>query len=128
MEKSTIKPFYLFVLIILCSAISSCEYEFIEVDLPDSNDYVSLTADIIPIFINNNKCTACHKTGSTPPDLTADKAYQSIVPKLINTTDPESSKIYSTPNPMSSNHSFKKYTSAEAALVLAWIKQGALNN
>ena len=116
------------ILVLLSLTMSSCEYEFIEVDLPDPNVPVSFSADILPIFNANNNCIACHKTGGTSPDLTTDRAYNSIVPSLINTANPELSKIYVYPSPSSPNHSFKKYTQVQAAQVLAWIKQGAENN
>ncbi len=105
-----------------------CEYETIEFDLPDENEPVSFAADILPIFNNGNNCTACHTAGSTSPDLTTDRAYNSIVPALINTDEPEMSRIYEFPHPSSTTHGFKKYTQAQAALVLNWIKQGAENN
>jgi hypothetical protein len=116
------------ILMLLSLIMSSCEYEFIEVDLPDPNIPVNFSSDILPIFNANNNCTACHKTGGTSPDLTTDRAYNSIVPSLINTANPELSKIYVYPNPSSPNHGFKKYTQVQAALVLAWITQGAENN
>lgn len=113
---------------LLLAILTSCEYEFIEIDEPDPEVPVSFANDIVPIFTSGNNCTACHRTGSTPPDLTAGNAYNSIVPGLINITDPESSRIYAFPNPSSTTHTFKKYSQAQAALVLAWIKQGAENN
>jgi len=105
-----------------------CEYETIEFDLPDENEPISFSSDIIPIFNNGNNCTSCHTAGSTSPDLTPDRAYNSIVPGLINTDEPELSRIYDFPHPSSTTHGFKKYTQAQAALVLNWIKQGAENN
>jgi hypothetical protein len=107
---------------------SSCQYETIEIDLPDPTEPVSFLSDIIPIFTNNNNCTACHGAGATAPDLTASNAYNSIVPALINTDDPQNSRIYQFPHPSSATHGFKKYTHVQAALVLAWIEQGAENN
>jgi len=114
-------------LFVIVSAIS-CEYDKIEIDLPDPGEPVSFAADILPIFTNGNNCTACHASGSISPDLTASKAFESIVPALINTEEPESSKIYAYPQPGTPSHSFKKYTHVQAALVLSWIKQGAENN
>lgn len=103
----------------------SCEYEFVEVDQPDPNVEVKFSEMILPIFSNNN-CTACHGTGGTSPDLTADNAYNSIYPDLVNIDNPGASAIYTVPAP-SSNHS-AKYSPSQAALLLAWIEQGALNN
>jgi hypothetical protein len=105
--------------------LTSCEYEFIEVGQPDPDIEVSFSEMIAPIFSGNN-CTACHSAGGTPPNLATEQAYNSIVPALIDADAPESSRIYMVPAP-SSNHP-AKYTPAQAALVLAWINQGALNN
>ncbi len=131
MKKSTknIRPlFQSCIAIIFLVMVASCEYDKIEIDLPDPNEPVSFMSDIVPIFNNGNNCTACHTSGSTSPDLTTSKAYQSIVPALINRENPEASKIYSYPLPGTSTHSVKKYTHLQAALVLSWIKQGAENN
>lgn len=106
----------------------SCEYEFIQVEDVDPNTPVSFSSDIVPIFTTGNNCTGCHKPGATSPDFTAGSAYNSIVPNLINSENPEESKIYKYPNPSTSTHNFRKYTQTQASLILNWIKQGALNN
>ncbi len=122
------KWFLIGALLIIFLAMTSCEYEFIETDTSDPSVTVKFSTEIIPIFNANNNCTACHKAGSQPPDLTTDRAYNSIVPSLVKLANPETSKIYTYPNPASSGHGFKKYTPAQASLVLNWIKQGAQNN
>jgi hypothetical protein len=124
--KKTLR--YFIVLMVMVIAVTSCEYETIEIDLPDLNEPVSFSADIVPIFSSNNNCTGCHGSGGTSPNLTPGQAYASIVPNLVNTGTPESSKIYLFPNSSTSSHSFKSYTPVQAALVLAWITQGAENN
>jgi len=112
----------------LLMGITSCEYEFIEIDELDPDIPVSFADDILPIFTTGNNCTVCHRTGSQAPDLTAGNAYNAIVPNLINSSEPEASIIYAYPSPATSTHGFKKYTQTQAALVLAWIRQGAENN
>lgn len=109
----------------LLVAVTSCQYEFIEIDEPDPNIPVKFSEDILPIFSANN-CIACHRTGGTSPDLSAANAYNSIVPALINTSNAEASRIYTVPAPSSSHAA--RYSLAQAALVLTWIKQGAQNN
>jgi hypothetical protein len=111
---------------ILSLLMVSCEYEFIEIDEPDPSITVSFAGEILPIFTNNNNCTACHRTGGTSPDLSADRAYNSIVPGLINSDNPELSRIYTVPAPSSPHAS--RYNLVQAAKVLNWIKQGAQNN
>ncbi len=129
-----LKLFLMLVLIIFL--FSECRYSFIvpeEIPVIDPNDpnapQVSFTNDILPIFTNGNNCTACHNTGGTPPDLTVGKAYASLNSKrFINTATPAESKIYQYIETSTSTHTRKKYTPAQAALVLGWIQQGAKDN
>jgi len=114
--------------LILVGFLQSCEYEFAEFEEVDPTLPVSFMQDIGPIFTSSNNCTACHRAGATSPDLTEGNAFGSIVPALVDLGDPVASKIYAVPNPAAPGHGFKKYTQAQAGLVLAWIKQGAQNN
>lgn len=120
----------LFVIILVVIA-SSCSYDFIEMPQPDPidpTDTISFKTAVAPIFSEGNKCTACHSTGSTAPDLTPDKAFSAIVPALIDANDPEASAIYWFAHPQSETHTWKKYSQNEANIILGWIKQGAQNN
>jgi hypothetical protein len=127
MKKSNIY-FLLFVFGLLLNA---CTYDFIaKEELPpvDPNVDVSFSTQIAPIFTSKD-CIACHKQGSQAPDLTAPNAYNSIkTMNLANTAAPESSIIYVKPNPDTVPVHYKKYSAAEAQLVLTWIQQGAKNN
>ncbi len=127
MKKSNIY-FLLFVFGLLLNA---CTYDFIvKEELPpvDITVPVSFSAQIVPIFTNN--CVSCHKTGGQAPDLSAANAYNSIKSmNLVKTAAPETSAIYTEPNPANAGvHSWKKYSAADAQLVLTWLQQGALNN
>ena len=108
---------------------TSYQYKFIVepvVPPPDPTDTISFSQQIVPVF-DEQGCTGCHNTGGQQPDLTPDNAYNSITNMgLVNTGDPVASKIYYYPLPDGSH--FAKYTSAQAALVLQWIEQGALDN
>jgi hypothetical protein len=128
MQRIEIKQFlgFIAVMAFLFVTVTSCEYEFIEVEEPDPDIPVSFAEDIVPIFITNSNCTACHRTGATPPDLSAANAFNAIVPGLINADNPELSRIYTVPAPASSHGS--RYTPIQAARVLTWIRQGAQNN
>lgn len=111
--------------------LNACTYDFIaEEELPpvDPNVDVLFSTQIVPIF--TSKCADCHKPGGTAPDLTAANAYNSIMSlNLVNTANPASSEIYTYPDPANAGtHSWKKYSAAEAQLVLTWIQQGAKNN
>ena len=109
--------------------LNGCKYDFIiPVDVTPVTGPVSFATQVAPIFSTSSKCIACHNTGGQAPDLTAASAFASIVPNLVNTATPGSSLIYSFPEPTSTTHSWKKYTANEAAIVLAWIQQGAKNN
>ncbi|MDA3942041.1 MAG: hypothetical protein PF694_00715 [Bacteroidetes bacterium] len=119
------------VVVLLLLLASACTYDYIEIPQPDPvdpTDTISFQTAIVPIFTDGSNCTACHSTGATAPDLTASNAYSAIVPALVNTADPESSSIYQFAHPSSSTHTWKKLTLGEAALILAWIQQGANNN
>jgi len=123
MKKHTI--FLIFILFSLF--IAGCKYDFImPVEVPPITGTVSFSTQVAPIFSAGTKCTSCHNTGGESPILSAASAYASIVPGLINSAAPETSKIYSIPG--SSSHAWKGYTAGEAAIILAWIKDGAKNN
>jgi len=125
MKKRTI-----FLTLLLFSLfMNGCKYDFImPVEVPPITGTVSFSTQVAPIFSTSTNCTSCHKTGGTAPDLTTANAYASIVPGLINATTPEQSLIYTVPAPTTAGHTWKKYTAGEAAIILAWITDGAKNN
>lgn len=118
--------------VIFTFLFSECKYSFIvpeEVVVPDPGEDISFSEKIEPIFTANNNCTSCHNTGGQLPDLSAGNAYNSInTSRYINRGTPESSLIYTYPNPDTDTHTRKKYSQNEALLILTWIQQGAKNN
>jgi len=112
--------------------LASCQYKYtIEpvIPPPDPEEQLSFTENVIPIWNTNDKCTSCHNTGGTSPDLTPANAYNSIITDYIDVDNPEASIIYAFPHPDTDTHSWgTSYTSGEAAILLQWIEQGALNN
>lgn len=131
------KIFFLTALISILA--SACIYDFMAPEPPapingggnggNGEETVSFVNDIVPIF--EAKCTSCHKAGGIKPnpDLTADKAYASIATsKYINLDTPEDSYLYVHIYSNTSAHTQKKFTAAEAQLVLTWITEGAKNN
>jgi hypothetical protein len=93
---------------------------------------VSLSTDVIPLFSKNCSLSGCHNTGGIKPDLSADKAYNSLINgNYVNLSTPENSEIYlwltgkraaTMPVGAANNPSnINQY-------VLAWIRQGAKNN
>ncbi len=117
------------ILFILSVAVVSCTYDFIKKPEPiNPTTPVSFATQILPIF-STDGCTGCHKPGGQSPDYTPANAYNSIIStNVVDTTNPASSLLYTVPDPTTSGHSWDKYTSQQAQLVLVWIQQGAQNN
>jgi hypothetical protein len=127
MKKRTI----LFVLILYTIFLNGCIYDFVapEKDLNpvDTSVVISFAAEIQPAFTAS--CVLCHKTGGTAPDLTAGNAYASInSSKYINASSPAQSLIYRRSSTSGGFSGHPTLTSAQAALLLGWIQQGAKNN
>lgn len=105
---------------------AGCKYDFI-LPVPEEPQGggdpipVSFASKIYPILTN---CTVCHGSGKSP-DFSANAAYSSVS-KLVNTANPAQSKIYTVPSPDGSHA--MKFKTAEAALLLKWITEGAKNN
>ena len=129
---NTMKKNTLFLVLILFSLfMGGCKYDFIlpeEVPVIDNGgNPISFATKVAPIF-STEDCISCHKSGVTSPDLTAANSYSQIVPKYVNTTTPADSKLLTYPGPTTGTHTWKKLTANEAALILAWITEGAKNN
>jgi hypothetical protein len=117
------------ILLIISVAVLSCKYDFIKKPEPiNPTTPVSFATQILPIF-STDGCTGCHKPGGQSPDYTAANAYASIISNnVVNTATPESSPLFTVPDPSTSGHAWDKYTDQQAQLVLLWITQGAQNN
>ena len=91
---------------------------------------VSFTQDLVPIFNASCNSSGCHNAGGKSPDLSPVNAYGALTNGgYVNTGDPEGSELYlwmtgKRGAPMPTSGINPDYNS----LVLAWIKQGALNN
>lgn len=129
---SSMKKFKIIsLLFVIGMLLNACAYDFIaKEELPpiDQTVTISFATQIVPIWANS--CVSCHKAGGQAPDLSAANAYTAIkgMANVVVTATPETSRIYTYPSPSTSVHSWKKYTAAEAQLVLTWIQQGAKNN
>ncbi|MDH4091642.1 MAG: hypothetical protein OEV74_14330 [Cyclobacteriaceae bacterium] len=112
--------------IAISGALVSCTYEELippKVEVPDS---VKFSANIIPIFNTSCNSVGCHSKSGIPPDLTEANAYNSLIFfGYVDTDVPESSILYEkiTTGSMKDNA-----TDQDRALILEWIKQGALDN
>jgi cytochrome c peroxidase len=100
----------------------ACEYVTIEpkdVVIPDTP--IDFATQIEPIFTEAN-CVMCH-TGSQQPNLTAGKAYTSLISlNLVDTANPANSKLMKQIN---AGHNTGTLTAAQTALILKWITEGA---
>ncbi|MEI8280057.1 MAG: hypothetical protein WCG87_09860 [Bacteroidota bacterium] len=93
---------------------------------------VSISKDIIPIFTKSCALSGCHGSGAHVPDLSASKAYSSLIKgNYISITEPANSTLYlwltgkkSIKMPMGADNNPSNLNS----LTLAWITQGAKNN
>jgi hypothetical protein len=117
-----------FFIISICMFLVSCEWKTVvkpEVVVPEE---VSFATDIEPIF-ESAGCTGCHNSpgASANLDLRTGYAYNSITSGgFVNITTPEESLIYQVH--LENGPTSVKYSDQEAALVLKWIQDGALNN
>lgn len=118
----------LLLVVMVSVLVGGCKYDWIlPEEIPDIDPEVpiSFSQEILPIFSQKN-CTACHD-GSPAPDLREENAYASInSTRFINISAPDESSIYTVPHPDGTHP--VKYSAAQAALLLAWIEQGAQNN
>jgi len=91
----------------------------------DPNRVISFSDDLIPIF--EEKCVSCHG-GALSPNLSKDKAYNTLTTKGYISDDPENtpeeSGIYTK---LAAGHS-TAVTELEINMILQWIRQGAENN
>ena len=104
----------------------SCEYEYIQPDIPLIPDEVSFSEDIVPIFTKSCNAAVCHDVGGAPPDLTPQNAYLSLTNGgYLNLETPNQSSLYVSLK----TGSMKGYAQpGDAEFILAWITQGAKNN
>ena len=122
MRKKMIEKMMMLVLVTFL--FTACEYKYIEPEALPSN--ISFATSITPIFNSSCMGSNCHSTGAVAPDLTGGSAYAAIIGGgYVNTFDPQSSILYIKVNTGSMSGFC---TSADAALILQWIKQGAQNN
>ena len=107
--------------------LSSCYKDIITQQDPDGPAQpVSFSADLVPIFTKNCALAGCHATGGHTPDLSADKAYNSLNNGIyVNTLIPKESKIY-----VMINGEMSAYmpSSLDKRKVYDWIRNGAPNN
>jgi hypothetical protein len=110
------------------SAVLSCKYDEVLPFEPDPSVPVLFSQDIVPIFDNNCNTAGCHN-GTQSPDLRSAVAYDNLVSGgYINTETPEQSLLYQWMTDAMGPMPPLGANATNNALVLEWIKQGALNN
>lgn len=122
---------YLAALAAVLALSQGCYYDEVlpEMD-PEPVDTVSFAMDVVPIFNAGCNSASCHGAGAVPPDLSAANAYASLTSNgYIDLAEPEMSELYlwmrgERDIPMPITGSNPEYN----GIVLAWIKQGALDN
>jgi mono/diheme cytochrome c family protein len=124
------KIFFVLLVLTMIFGWERCIYDFVapeETTPIDTTVVISFASQIQPIFTSN--CILCHKPGGTSPNLTAGNAFTSLnSSKYINTSTPSQSLIYRRVTPGGGFSGHATLSSDQAALLLAWIQQGAINN
>lgn len=110
--------------LIIVVVFASCEKEYVPAPPPVVGD-VSYQSDMQPYF--DAKCTSCHNGGGIPLNLEASVSYDNLNSGgYIDLSNPSNSSLYTKIAPGGSMESYS--TSAETAMTLTWIEQGAKNN
>lgn len=113
-----------FILILLALSLGGCKYDFIlPVETPpvdNGGNPISFSTQVLPIL--NTKCSSCH--AAQAPLMTAASAYSQLVPAYVNTTTPNSSKLYVN----ATGAHYAQVSASQAAIILQWITEGAKNN
>ncbi len=116
----------IFLACMLAFGLFACTYDIIEPKTPEVPDSVSFALNIIPIFNKSCNTSGCHSKSGTPPDLSEQNAYTSLIFfGYINTDFPEESIIYQ----KITTGTMKQHASdQDRALIIKWINQSALDN
>lgn len=121
------KPLILFAIFLV---LASCNYDQVLEEKIIVTEPVLFSLDITPIFSNSCNTSGCHN-GNVAPDLRPSNAYDELISGgYIDTRNPENSELYlwmkgsqgRLQMPPSGTNAI------DNAKILAWIKQGALEN
>ncbi len=116
--------------VLAASIFTSCYKDVtVPTTAPEVTKDISFSTDVLPIFTSN--CASCHSTGGQAPDLTAANAYNSVTGgDYLDLSTPTNSELYMRMAGLGSEGVMPPSGAnpANAATVLAWIKQGAKNN
>ena len=98
-------------------------------DLEITGD-VTFAGDVVPIFEKNCSLSGCHSAGGIAPDLSSANAFNTLSNGgYLDLENPENSKLYGfVSGKLTPVMPISGADPQIAAMVLAWIKQGAQNN
>jgi hypothetical protein len=86
-----------FILFTICIVFITGCYKATTVIIPDTLEIttpVSISTDIIPVFGKSCSLSGCHNSGGLKPDLSVDKAYNSLVNgNYVDLSTPENSQV-----------------------------------
>ena len=115
----------------LFSLTTGCTYDqYLPEEEPVIVDMVTFSGDILPIFNEACNSAGCHNSGGFAPDLSPGIAYDALITGgYIDIAVPDNSELLEW---MRGNRRIDMPIEGPNndynAAVLAWIKQGALNN
>ena len=113
--------------IVVGLGLPSCTYytnEFVDIQVPQD---LSFDGDIIPMFESSCNNAGCH-SGTIPPDLRAESAYDELIDGeyVTDFTTAENNLLYQKIADGGSMEAFASDTLR--AYIKAWIEDGAQNN
>ncbi len=119
------KRYILLILVLFTMSLSGCKYDFVlpavVAPVNPGGQPVSFATQVVPVLTAS--CNSCHNTKA--PIMNTSSAYAQLVPGYVNKTTPALSKLYV--NASSGSH-YAKVSATQAATILQWITEGALNN
>ncbi|MFI5263508.1 MAG: hypothetical protein ACHQM6_03230 [Candidatus Kapaibacterium sp.] len=96
-----------------------------------SPDSVYFVNDILPLITSNCSMSGCHDGSGHSDDARALTSYSTIM-SYVRASNPSSSKLYTVLNSRGEEqmprYPIPPLSQSQDSLILAWIKQGALNN
>ncbi len=109
-----------------CLILASCTSDVIEPKENPIPAQVSFSGNVQPIFNLSCNTGTCHAPGGKSPDLSSGVAYDNLILYgLVDVDAPASSTLYVEIN----TGSMAQYAKpGDAAIILKWIEQGALDN
>lgn len=110
------------ILLVFTLSMTSCYYDEIFVEEIPEGTEISFSADILPIFSDNN-CTQCHN-GNLNPDMTSDNIWGELEP-YVNPGNANGSELYDL---LQGNGHPLSLGEQDLQFIELWINQGAENN